>query len=148
MKLTLALLFVCLASDGAIAAADPVLPPATVAPARCVYSLLKADPAVRSVDVYVVDNVRAAIELVFRDKAGSAVVSDIVLTAVGGDVSYMGSFQYGESEGVADEEIEFLSRFAQTFTSQCHLSAAFDDLLPSPEARSEWRHVDPPETAP
>ena len=141
-------LFVSMVFSAGIAAAaaepPPEIPIATMPTVKCVYRILKSSGAVQSVDAYAIDGFRSAIEYTFRDKNGHQVISDIMLSGR----HYSFPIQHDESQVVVAQDMDFASRISDRLSSECHVSPAFDNLLPSPKVRADWRRVDLPDHSP
>lgn len=128
---------VLLASVGCITAcSQPRIATATVPAVECVYRLMRANPAIQSVDVYAVDRFRSAIEYNFRDKYGD-LTADLVLTGWKPGIStfYMSGPKSARS---SSREGAFISNLK---LQRCPLNPAFDDLEPPPKPRNEWKRV-------
>jgi len=69
---------------GTANAADqfPTIPLKHKASIKCIYSILKSNGAVRSVDTYALDGFRSAIEFTFTDVKGEQSTTDILLSGV------------------------------------------------------------------
>lgn len=130
-------------SVGSLASADtePSISPAVIRTVKCVYDLLKSSPAVQSVDVYVVDKSRSAVEYRFKGKHGNVVTSDLMLTTTFvPDVIW----EIIEPQGKSRDDLPESDPFsAEKMDSICHVSPGFDDTIPGPKPRAEWQQVDP-----
>jgi len=143
MKITSILLAGFIMGFGTANAADqfPTIPLKHKASIKCIYSILKSNGAVRSVDTYALDGFRSAIEFTFTDVKGEQSTTDILLSGVLKDGSTL--YGYGspdrQSEQRELENQQFLSSIAETLVSECHLLPAFDNLFPQPPPRQKWR---------
>jgi hypothetical protein len=127
-------------SAGSAAAADlwPQIPSGIRPAMGCVLRLLKSNSAVRSADVYIVDDLRSAVEYAFRDRNGEDRVSDIVL--LGG--TYSGMSPRDKSEKAIAAGMDFLGGISEKLGSKCHIEPAFDNLMPPPKPREKWLRVE------
>ena len=137
-------LAVALSSVSGFAMADSLqaVPPTAIPAVKCVHRILETSSAVQSVDLYSIDGFRFATEFAFRNKAGQAVVSDIEFFELGGSVAEGDKIPREISRATAIEATDLESKL--DLVSKCHLNPAFDNLLPLPKARAEWRKIDWP----
>ena len=126
--------------SGITACSQPKIATATVPAVECVYRLMRADPAIQSVDVYAVDRFRSAIEYRFRDKYGD-LTADLVLTGwkPGRSTFYVSGSKSARS---SSREGAFISNLK---LQRCPLSPAFDDLEPPPKSRNDWKRANWPD---
>lgn len=119
----------------------PIIPQNHKAPLRCIYGILKANQAIRSINLYTLDSFRSAIEFTRLNKQGHISTRDIMLSGVLND----GTTLYSFGLPVEDQENwQFDSSLADQLNSACRLSPAFDNLLPAPPARAKWLREEPP----
>jgi len=145
-----ALLFVIISfsisfSAGTITATDssPSISPATLPTIKCIYHILKSSGAVQSVNVYSIDETRIGIEHAFRNKDNQVVVFDIELLSLPGrSVVASDKVPREISEKTMNDAQNFESKL--DLNSKCHLTWVFDNLIPSPRARADWRTIDWP----
>lgn len=137
-------LAVALSGVGGFAQAEslPAIPPAAIPTVQCVRRVLESGSAVRSVGLYSIDGFRFAMEFVFRNKAGQAVVSDIELYELGNSV-YLGDKIPREISTQTTIEAAGLESKLD-LVSRCHLNPVLDNLLPQPKSRTAWRKIDWP----
>lgn len=126
--------------SAAIADAPPGIQSGTIPTVNCIYHLLKATRAVQSVDVYAIDEIRSALEYRFKGKDGNDIIADLMLEGPAADVSYDVTIPQNEPQEAGWESTEILS--ALHVNSKCHVSPAFDSLMPPPSPRPEWRRID------
>ena len=111
---------------------------------KCIYSLMKSSNAIQSVNLYDIDGFRYAIEFSFRNKQNNIVADDIELFST----PYDGQVWEGDkvpreiSQQAMMEGSEIEDRLE--LTSKCHISQTFDNVLPQPLARKEWREIKRP----
>jgi hypothetical protein len=131
-----------------VASADtsPSIPVTAIPTVKCVYGLLKSSPAVQSVDVYVIDEFRSAVEYRFKGKDGDVIIADLRLLASPADVTYEITIPRDEPQKAEWESTEFLSSL--NVSSKCPVSPAFDSVVPGPKPRAEWQHMDWPSLLP
>lgn len=125
--------------------------PATAIPTvKCVYDLLKASPAVQSADVYVIDDVRSAVEFRFNGKDSKIIIADLMLLAGSPskayDMTYDIKIARNEPQAAGWESTGFISSLM--VSSKCRVTPAFDDLIPGPEPRADWQQIDPSTLSP
>jgi hypothetical protein len=109
------------------------------------YGVLKSSPAIKSVDVFAIDDFRFGFEYAFNLKGGQPAVSYVELVApdLEGNLAFLGDKIPREvSERTMREggEIERGLKLSQ----KCRLDEAFDNVFPRPPARSTWQRIDLP----
>jgi hypothetical protein len=110
---------------------------------KCIYSLLKSSPAVRSVDVYAIDDFRLGFEYTFTGTDGQPAVSYEELLPLANGSAFLG-------DKIPREVTEHAMMEGSDLTSnlhlaqKCHLQEGFDNLYPQPPARVTWRRIDLP----
>jgi hypothetical protein len=121
------------------------IPMSAIPTVKCVRELLKSSSAVQSVSLYSVDGFRFSVEYVFRDKKGQFVFSDIEMYALPGKTSIFESDKVPRE--ISEEtmsEADDLELGLDLFT-KCNLdNHSFDNLIPQPAARADWRRIDWP----
>jgi hypothetical protein len=119
----------------------PTIPPNHKAPLKCIYDILKANGAVRSIDVFALDGFRSAIEFTRVNEQGHVSTRDILLSGVLRD----GTTNYFYGMPVDDQaNWQFDMSLSGKLNSSCRLRPAFDNLLPPPPARARWRREKSP----
>ena len=130
-----------LTTNAALADPQVGIPPEALPAVKCIYRLLKSSSAIQSVDVYSMDGFRTGIEYAFRDHNGQVLVSDIELVSPSADAVFLGDKVPRElSEEAVNKGQDLL--FGLHLDEKCRLTWAFDNLLPQPKARTEWRRLD------
>lgn len=132
------------AASAAVAAdSSPEISAAAMPTVKCVYALLKSNPAIRWVNAYAIDGNSSAVEYAFRDKDSVDVVSDILLSGpLGGKITFSGTTEHDHPEDRDAEAIGFFATISDDLNAKCHISPGLDNLLPPPKSRQEWRRID------
>lgn len=129
------------AGDTALANNGAQIQEGSIPAVSCAHLLLKSNPAVQSVNLFVVDEHRSAIEFRFKGKAGNLITADLMISH-GSDTMYDISIPENEPEAAGWESTDFVSSLK--LSSKCYLTPAFDSVMPGPKPRAEWQQVDWP----
>jgi hypothetical protein len=129
---------------GAAAGSPSEMPSAAITTLKCVYRVLASNSEITSVEAYTVDGFRFALEYRFRGKDGHQEVSDLMIS--GANYSY--PILHNESREVIGQEMDLAMKIRDRLKSDCHVSPAFDNMLPAPKERAEWQPLDLPDHSP
>lgn len=138
---TLAVALTLVVSAESVAASDtqPGIPPVAIPTVKCLYNLFRSSPAVLSADLYVIDNIRSAVEYRFKGENGSVITGELMLLSIS-RVTYDITISRNEPQAAGWESLEFFDKL--NAGSKCPITPAFDSLTPGPKPRTEWRQVD------
>ena len=138
--------FVLSAATSAGAGQLPDGPVAQMPTVECVYSFLKSQADVHSVETYRVDGLRSAVGYTFQTIDGKLVGSAIMITGIslGGRLTYDGIPQKNDSQKTIGLEMDFLASISNKLESKCRITSVFDDLAPLPPSRQHWQREDLP----
>lgn len=134
-------------SQDATASPQAVLDASNAAAIRCMYPLIKANPAIQSLEVYAIDRFRSAIEYGFRDNDGQLVVDDLVLLGGGSQVAIGDKGPRTRPPSKSDAANDFTMKLSAVAT-KCNVTCALDNVYPGPKPRNEWQRVDCPGLTP
>lgn len=118
----------------------PTIPAAAIPKIKCLHNLLESSRAVQSAVLYVIDDVRSAIEYRFKNSSGYVLKDDLMLLALADSVTYDFRVLPNEPDTKAVASDHFFSSL--NADSKCHVSPAFDSTIPFPKPRSEWQRLD------
>jgi hypothetical protein len=119
------------------------VPAARRSAVKCIYHLLKMQPGVQSVTVYIVDGFRSAVGFSFRAADGRIVSSDIMISGqLVGQLTYSTVVRANDSDALVGEQINFESGISRSLQKACLVTPAFDNMFPRPPGRQQWRPVD------
>jgi hypothetical protein len=117
----------------------PTIPAPAIPAVKCLHGLFDSSQAVQSAELYVIDQLRSAIEYRFVGKNGKVITADLMLLA-STRPTYDITIQRPEPEAAGWEALDFFTSL--NASSKCRLSAASDSLIPGPKPRAEWQHID------
>lgn len=133
-------------AQGATASPQAVLDASNATAIRCMYPLIRANPAIQSLEVYAIDRFRSAIEYGFRDNDGQVVVDDLVLLA-GTQVAIGDKGPRTRPPSKSDAANDFRMKLSGVAT-KCNVTWAFDNVYPGSKPRNEWQRVNWPGLTP
>lgn len=118
------------------------MPAPTRASLNCAYRLLRSNAQFKSIAAYSVDHFRVALEYTVRSGDGHSLTSDILISGPLDGVSTWEQVpQHGETTEHGFEELDVLTKSLPSWDSNCNLRPVFDNTLPGPKPRSEWRSI-------
>jgi hypothetical protein len=125
---------------------SPKLPTQERLALACLHRFIASRPNAYSVDAYLIDGYRSAVEYKYRNKDGNEAVGDVMLSYFEGmDVSYEFLDVHGGTSQAGNEDMDLVlgqrdvdSRRMETL---CHVTGGFDDTVPGPHPRTDWLKV-------
>jgi hypothetical protein len=117
--------------------------PVTMQPVvKCVYHVLKEIRSIKAVDAYTIDDFRTVLEAAFDDKkTRNTIITDLMLSQFRPDETTYSILIRHDEDSTLQGRI-LTEKMARSLHEQCHISPAFDSVLPQPTARQDWRRVD------
>jgi hypothetical protein len=118
-------------------APNALVTPEVIPTLKCLRNVLKSSPHVKTVDLYVVDEQRLAIEFRFKSKAGTEIVEDFILRGTSRyGMTYYVMVPNDASDAAGRETMELVSAAG----SKCSVAEVTDDSYPQRKPRDQWEH--------